>query len=78
MLGHLGADRRTIADWEQEFGFTVVKPTGWAKRGLSPDIPLTADAFILMSLDSIISIQNYQRMIDTGAIDLPKPGENNE
>ena len=68
---HLGADKHQIEYWEKQFGFHVTKHTGWAKRGIETDRPITADGFILMSHDSVIMIDDYARMLDTGAIELP-------
>lgn len=74
----LSADKHEMGYWESEFGFHVTKPYGWLKRGIELDRPITADSFVLMGMDSIIQIDNYQRMIDTGAIELPWLKEKND
>jgi hypothetical protein len=60
-----------MAFWEQEFGYHVVSPFGWLRRGIPLDAPLTADAFVLMSNDSGIAVDNLPRALATGAIELP-------
>lgn len=68
----IDGEKRKPADWADEFGFTITNPTGWARRGIEFERPITADAYVLMSHDSIIKINSFQKMIDTGAITLPE------
>lgn len=68
---NLGPDKEPVDHWEAEFGFQVSNPIGWMRRGIEFDRPLTADAFLVMSGESIVKIEDYDRMINTGAIELP-------
>jgi hypothetical protein len=66
---HLAADKHLPGHWEQEFGFSIAIPSGWGMRGLDFDRPISADAFILMALDSEIVVENYVALIDSGLLE---------
>lgn len=68
---YLGPDRHPVAFWEQEFGYHIVNPFGWKSRGIPLDVPLTADAFVLMSNESGIAVDDLPRLLDSGVIELP-------
>lgn len=68
---HLGAERRAPWEWESECGFLVTNPIGWRRRGIEWDRPITCDAFVLMSQDSILKVTSVELAAKTGVITLP-------
>lgn len=69
---HLGPTKQHPTEWEREFGFRIVDPDGWRNRGLDFHREISADAFMLMAMESTIEIKDRARLLDSGVIDLPK------